>query len=255
MKKIYWFLLLVIIGSGYIASTFLQQPQVNTPDQVVAVTQKMPAEIIMAPSSTSQANSSAQVAAPTGRKLTATEMAVKSDWMRRQGLSAIDQEAYNNYSDAQLLELINQGDFNAMHVLGIRKLTSEGIQAAIPFAQKEIVYGSLTGITTMANYLGPSMSSDLPIEELKQQLMESTAYYHFYGMRGDQYTTTLFKETQINSFQTAYKIDKVFSAEDEAWIANRAKELYDYYQTERNKLGLGDFDNEVPKEVKTFFGE
>jgi hypothetical protein len=175
--------------------------------------------------------------------------------MRRQGLSAIDQEAYNDYSDAQLMELINQGDFNAMHTLGIRKLTSDGIQAAIPFAQKEIIYGSLTGITTMANFMGPSMSSDLPIDELKQQLMESTAYYHLYSMRGDQYSSKLFKETQIKSFQTAYKIDKVFTAEDEAWIENRAKELYDHYQAERNKLGLGDFDNEIPKEVKTFFGE
>ena len=85
--------------------------------------------------------------------------------------------------------------------------------------------------------------------------MESTAYYQFYGMRGVQNLSMLFKETQIKNFQSAYKIDKVFTAEDEAWIENRAKELYDYYQAERHKLGLGDFDNEVPKEVKTFFGE
>lgn len=254
MKKKYWFLLLAIIGAGYMASTFLRQHQINTPDHATAIAQ-VPVEIVKAPSSTSQTNSSAQVAVPTARKLTATEMAVKSDWLRRTGQSPQDRETYENYSDEQLIALSNQGDFNAMHILGIRKLTSEGVQAAIPFAQKEIIYGSLTGISTMANYLEPDMSSDLPIGELKKQLMESNAYYHLYGMRGDKYLTTLFKETQIKSFQTAYKIDKVFTAEDEAWIENRAKELYDYYQAERNKLGLGDFDNEVPKEVKTFFGE
>jgi hypothetical protein len=254
MKKIYWFLLLALLGVGYVASTFLQNPQINTSNQVAAIA-PVPAEIITAHSSTRQANSSIQVAAPTGRKLTATEIAVKSDWMRRSGRSSSEREAYRGYSDEQLMSLIEQGDINAMYVMGERKLDSEGTQAAIPFAQKEIVYGSLTGISTMAIYLEPDFSSDLPIEDLKKQLMESQAYYYLYSMRGDKYSSNLFKETQVKIFQTAYKIDKVFTAEDEAWIENRAKELYDYYQAERNKLGLGDFDNEVPKEVKTFFGE
>lgn len=254
MKKIYWLLIFVVVGAGYVGSTFLRQPQMNTLNQDAVIAQ-VPAEIKKESSSASPANSSAPATAPTGRELTATEMAVKSDWIRRTGRSVEDREPYKNYSDTQLMDLIDQGDTNAMYEMGDRKLVLEGTQAAIPFAQKEIVYGSLKGISTMAIYLQPDLSSDLPVEELKKQLMESTAYYHLYSMRGDQYSSKLFKETQIKNFQTAYKIDNVFTSEDEAWIENRAKELYDYYQTERNKLGFGDFDNEVPKEVKTFFGE
>jgi len=200
-------------------------------------------------------SSSVQAVEQKGRKLTATEMAVKSDWLRRTGRAPDDLEAYEHYTDEQLMELVNQGDVNAMHVIGIRKLITDGIEVAMPFAQKEIVYGSLRGISTAANYLEPSMSSNLPIEELKKQLMESTAYYRLYAMRGDKYSSRLFEETQVKMFQKYYKIEKVFNAEDEAWLNSRARELYDFYQSERNKLGLGDFDNEVPKEVKDFFGE
>jgi len=254
MKKILWFLLIVIVGICYIAYSSLWQPEIDVPTQVTAVTQS-PVKTTITSSLSSESNGSIQADTPNGRRLTTTEMAVKSDWMRRQGLSAIDQETYKDYSDEQLMELSEKGDFNAMHVLGIRKLTSEGVQAAIPFAKKEIIYGSLRGISTMANYLGPDMSSDMPIDELKKQLLESTAYYKFYSMRGDQYSAKLFSETQIKSFETAYKIDQVFNEDDEAWINNRATELYDHYQAERYKLGLGDFDNEVPQEVRTFFGE
>lgn len=254
MKTIHFLLLFIMLCSGYFLIDALW------PKEIVPLDQETPVDQVLTDSATihissSSISASAHSVTQNGRKLTSTEIAVKSDWMRRTGRSSEDREAYKNYSDAQLNELVVQGDINAMYELGDRKLVSEGTQAAIPFAHKEIVYGSLKGISTMAIYLQPDLSSSLPVDELKRQLMESSAYYDFYGMRGDPYNAKLFKETQIKSFETAYKIDQVFNEDDEVWIANRAKELYDYYQAERNKLGLGDFDNEVPKEVKTFFGE
>ena len=41
---------------------------------------------------------------------------------------------------------------------------------------------------------------------------------------------------------------------DEQYIRQRAQELYDGYQAERQQLGLGDFDNDMPEEAKRFFG-
>jgi len=143
-----------------------------------------------------------------------------------------------------------------MFVIGQRKLVSGGgIEAAIPFSQKEIIYGGLRGISSMASYMEPSLTSGLPFEDLKKQLMESVAYYELYAIRGDNFTANLGKNTQIDVFKQAYKLDKVFNADEEALISKRARELYDFYQAERNKLGLGNFDNEVPNEVKEFFGE
>lgn len=254
MKKIHWLLLIVILGIFYMAYSFLWRPEISVPDQVSTII-KPSSDVTVISSSPVEYNSSIEASSLSSRKLTSTEMAVKSDWMRRTGRSSEDRETYKSYSDEQLQDLIEHGDTNAMYEMEDRKLVSEGTQAAIPFAEKEIVYGSLKGISTMAIYLGPDMSSDLPIDELKKQLMESTAYYKFYSMRGDQYSAKLFSETQIKSFETAYKIDQVFNEDDEAWINNRATELYDHYQAERYKLGLGDFDNEVPQEVRTFFGE
>jgi hypothetical protein len=197
-------------------------------------------------------STSVQVLADKGQKRTVTERAVVSDWMERAGLSPRDLEVYYHYSDQQLSDLADGGDTNAMHVLGIRKLSSEGIKAAIPFAQKEIIYGSLRGISTMANYVEPDMSSNFPIDEVKRELMESLAYRRLYSMRANIFSPKAAEETAIDTFKMYYKVEKVFTDDDEAWMNNRAKDLYDYYQAERNKLGLGDFDNELPKEVEDF---
>ncbi|PUA28577.1 MAG: hypothetical protein B0W54_19285 [Cellvibrio sp. 79] len=253
MKKIF-FLSLFFIGAAVVGYLFNQ----STTEQSVSVAPENPVAQTtegIASHSSIQASASPKEPKSAGRQLTATEMAVKNEWLRNSGQSTADLETYEHYSDEQLANLAEQGDFNAMHVLGIRKLASEGVNAAIPLAQKEIVYGSLRGITTMANYTSPNLLSDLPAEEIKKQLLESSAYYKLYAMRGDQYTAKLFNDTMVDTYKKHYHLDKAFTEEDKTWIENRGKELYDHYQAERNRLGLGDFDNEVPKEVKDFFDE
>lgn len=255
MKK-FFFLLFLFLAAGVIGyQYFFNQSTTEQPVSLEIDNIRLPETETIKSTSSNQTSLPPHAVKPAGRQLTATEIAIKSEWMRKSGQSTPDLEAYEHYSDQQLADLVAQGDFNAMHVLGIRKLESEGISAAVPFAQKEIVYGSLRGITTMANYTSPNLYSDSSPDEIKKQLMESSAYYKLYAMRGDQYTAKLFNDTMVDAYKKHYQLEKAFTDEDKAWIENRGKELYDNYQAERNKLGLGDFDNEVPKEVKDFFGE
>lgn len=262
MKK-YLFSMAAAIAIGVVSYFYISQQFIaDKPAQmnaVVALQQEQQNAAIalqhkqkIATPSIAQSNSSVSGTGAWGRKLTATEMAVKSEWIRRTGGTSKDIEPYEHYSDAQLEEMVNKGNIYAMAVLGTRKLAEIGVGAAVPYAEKAIVHGSLSGITSMAIYVAPEDDSQ-PYEEIKKQLMESQAYYVLHAMRGDPYGAKGSKDTQLKFFKEKHKLNTVFDAEDETWIKNRAQELYNKYQAERNKLGLGDFDNEMPREVKTFF--
>lgn len=192
------------------------------------------------------------------KKRTATEVAVVDDWLSKAGYKVRDRETYLNYTDEQLSALVEKGDTNAMITLSDRYSNDATKQDFVKsLASKAVVYGSLKAIELLSIYNMPYVKSTdygTPVEKIKADMMESFAYCKLLALRGNTYNAQLRIESDTKAFKKAQNTDTLFSVEEEAQIDKRAKELYDYYQAERNKLGLGDFDNEVPKEVKDFLG-
>ncbi len=196
--------------------------------------------------------SAGQEEIPVLKKRTATEKAVIDDWFSRSGYKSSDRESYLHYTDEQLVLMSDQGDVDAMLTLMNRYIDQYQSKNAIPFAQKAIVYGSLSAIRAMSNLTDPySMGSSM--EEIKKEMIESFAYNHLLALRGDELNSERRVRLQIDAFKRKNNTDIVFTFEEERQIEKRAQELYAYYQSERYKLGLGDFDNETPQEVKDFF--
>ncbi len=184
----------------------------------------------------------------------AAEVAIINDWFKQAGYSPETEKAYSSYSDQVLEDLIARGDIIAMAVMSSRKLESEGPAAARPYSEKGIIYGSLASIKSVSIYTAPSIVGGGAYDDAKAQLKESLAYLSLLAIRGDSYNASLSKDIELGLFKKNYNVENPLTAADEAWIQNCANALYSYYQTERTKLGLGDFNNETPKEVKAFFG-
>jgi len=186
---------------------------------------------------------------------TATDVAIVDAWLKRVGYSTVDFDLYRSYSDSILEDLSDRGDIVAMHIMEEKKLAVGDIDGAKKYAEKGIIYGSLRAIKSMADYNEPTLSlPDNTVEEAKPALIEALAYHSLIGVRGDPHDALLFKSTLIEMFNKAYNVTNALSTDDEKKINERTKELYDKYQAERLKLGLGDFDNDPPQEVKDFNG-
>jgi len=188
---------------------------------------------------------------------TATEIAVVDSWFKKVGYDANNLSVYQSYSGKQLLDLAEKGDVNALQVI-IEKHINEGNGAAAkPFVDKAIIYGSLNAISKAAIISSPPIyeGTQVPYDESKAQLKESFAYNELLRFRGDDHAADVYKKSHLELFENIYGRTHSMSIDDEQWIQSRAKELYDQYQAERYKLGLGDFDNETPREVIDFMNK
>jgi len=188
------------------------------------------------------------------RKRTATEVAIVKEWMSKVGYDPEKKVGYRAYSDQILSDLVKNGDTIAMSVMEERAIDAGDIAKAKTYAELGIAYGSLRSIKSMAIYTEPSFSG-FPIETAKAQLKESFAYLELLSIRGDSQSATLKRSISLELFEQGYGQENSLNSEDEKWIRARALELYNHYRAERIKLGLGDFDNSIPKEVTDLFGK
>ena len=188
------------------------------------------------------------------RKRTATEVAIVNEWLSKVGYDPEKKVGYRAYSDQILSDLVKNGDTIAMSVMEERALNAGDIAKAKTYAELGIAYGSLRSIDSMVIYTEPSFSG-FPIETAKTQLKESFASLELLSIRGDAHDAALKRRISLELFEQGYGKENLLNSEDEKWIRARALELYDHYRTERIKLGLGDFDNSIPKEVTDLFGK
>ncbi|MCE3253195.1 MAG: hypothetical protein K0Q67_2215 [Cellvibrio sp.] len=66
---------------------------------------------------------------------------------------------------------------------------------------------------------------------------------------GKLYAVHVDTKVIMDNFKGVYKEEVPLSVSDYNEISANSKALYDSYQEERYMPGLGDFDNEMPKEV------
>ena len=183
---------------------------------------------------------------------TATEVAVVNEWFDKSGYKHDRDDLYRSYTDDILNDLVNRGDIIAIDVMTTKAIQDGDRERAKQFAQKGIVYGSLTAIKNMAIFTRPEYAfyeSSLP------KLKESLAYLELLSMRGDSYNAELSKSISLDLFNKHFNTSYQPVGDDAEWIHSRAKELYAGYEESRIKLGLGTFNNDTPEEVKKFFSK
>lgn len=218
------------------------------------------------------------------------DVMVVDDWFKKVGFATERQKAYElQYTDEQLQSLVDKGDVIAMDALlnkiqqrewqdfeqkmlalnaaedaeGMTKYLSSLQQRddsyQIGLIEKGIAHGSFNAIAAMAGKLRPALFSDDSPEirqSNKQQLLERLSYFELLRLRGvgGLYAIGVDERLDYEWYEKQYG-EKLLSEDDKIKISSRAKELYDYYQSERQKLGLGEFDNSMPDEVRDFLGE
>lgn len=84
-------------------------------------------------------------------------------------------------------------------------------------------------------------------EQRHEALLNRLALYEFGALRGDRYHQIDAEYSLLRNIQ--------ISDEDRRIISERGKALYENLQLQRTELGLGNFDNSVPPEVKKFHDE
>lgn len=217
------------------------------------------------------------------------EIRIVDDWFKRVGFSTEPERNYDQqYTDEQLRELVKKGDVIAIDVLakrlrernytqfidelmrlrnsndieGIGKLldnrSKEGKTEYEFLLEKGIAYGSYNSISALASLYRPYFNNDDSPEERKYQSQRLKDYLSYVGLlelRGVKqlYGAHTDERILLERYESLYGSE--LSKEESAEISRKAQELYDHFQNERHKLGLGNFDNELPDEVKKFLGE
>ena len=157
-------------------------------------------------------------------------------------------EAYKQYGLKPLKILGEQGDLVALAAIALNSDNSIELQDWA--ARTAAIYGgtgdALQHIPSTRKAKAASLLFRGLNEEAKKTFLEGMAWDEFMVLRGD---TTLLETTPFLLSQDAYK-DIEITKSDEEWVSNRAKEIYAEISEERLGLGLGEFDNSVPKSVE-----
>lgn len=190
---------------------------------------------------------------------THSDVAVVDNWLKRTGFSPIPQKAYEEqYTEKQLIELSENGDMIATDALTSLYI-SQGRDAKIivPLLKRGIIQGSFSSISAMAtHYNSESLFVASSAEEAKANLKESLAYLTLLDLRGvgKAKANDVTRKVYTSTYNERHPNAESISDADEQYIRERAQQLYDDYQAERQQLGLGDFDNDMPEEARKFFG-
>lgn len=156
---------------------------------------------------------------------------------------------YAGYNMDTLKILADGGDLKAMIALSKLYISDEyageyGSSYSMPLLKKAAAYGSSYAMELYAttydsvHYADGTYTHDV--------LLEVLAWNNAAALRGDMYPN--------NSARLELKRKKVqLNQIDAQKIRTRSEEIYNEVLAERKALGLGDFDNSVPPDVKKFF--
>lgn len=167
---------------------------------------------------------------------------------RGHGLTAENSD-FNSY-DLNTLEKLaeSSNDLKVLHALAHRYMTSGLRDKATETYEAAALHGSSNALIQIGEYYSAdyAVNRELSIEE-KRKLAQLTLGYHQAALlRGDYYAVPSAK-----TFIDVHGI--VLNENDQARVAEIAKQIYDELQAKRIELGLGKFNDTVPDGVKGFY--
>ena len=157
-------------------------------------------------------------------------------------------ETYKHYDQGVLKTMGEQGDLLALSALVDSNSSSKDTKEWA--ARTAAIYGGTGDAMSYFSISNKGASTALmrqgKTKEAKAAFLESVAWDEFSALRGD---ISLIENIAFTLSFDEMKDVKI-TEQDEAWISARAKEIYFDLSQERSKLGLGSFDNSVPKVVE-----
>ena len=153
-----------------------------------------------------------------------------------------DLAVYETYDDKTLMSLCSMGDVVALEVLAGKYIQHGKSEKAIPFIRESIARGSTGALARLAIFTLPDYTNEYDPVARKRAIIETFALYRVAGLRGDIHIAKTGLRIQERELEKIYgALD--FTEKDYQLIDIRAQELYDQFQEERWRLGLGDFEN------------
>lgn len=185
--------------------------------------------------------------------LSPAEISELKNWVAARGyFSKEDETIYKAYSDQVLEDLGKHGDIKALTVLTSRMVQSGNIEAAVRYANMNVVLGSTTALDTLTLFTVPSVYEENEAK-IRSATLETLALAQVMNLRGDRALADASIRDTTNSYKRSYKTDLLLTDAEQQLVEKRGQELYDAYQQIRREKGLGDFDNEDPSTIKKFF--
>lgn len=179
---------------------------------------------------------------------TRADAAVLQNWGELRGrFSKETMTDYASYDLETLMDLSDAGDVKAM--IALANLYSSpgysskyGLDYSLTQYQKAAVYGSSYAFERIAIALEVKKDESITMADH----IEILAIKNVAALRGDYYPN-------MDGYSYLKRHGVTLSPADINAIKARSEALYLQLVAERHKLGLGDFDNSVPTEVKSFF--
>ena len=151
---------------------------------------------------------------------------------------------YSSYDLRTLESLAKTGDIKAIHLLAMERLKQGELDAAHELWLEAAIYGSTQALNVAAGNRFSKYYTAEDIIEKEVYLQEAFALIHVSKRRGDFIAT----DEYIQLMKDIHRVS--FTPEQEQIISKRADRFYEELESKRKDIGLGSFDNDVPKELK-----
>lgn len=174
------------------------------------------------------------------------------EFRRSQGYGiSFEDSDYQSYSVDTLKSLSDASDYAATHILARKMLESGDYPNALLYYEKAAVLDSTYALKAIAGVYESAyyrLSSSGNHDAKKAALTGVLAHYEVAIMRGD-----LSGEKSIKLFLEENDIALTDSMVKT--ISDTANEIYNNLSGQRKRLGMGEFDNNIPREMKEYFNE
>lgn len=151
---------------------------------------------------------------------------------------------YSSYDLLTLESLAKDGDVKAIQLLAMERLKQGEVEASFQLWLDAAVYGSTQALNLAASDKFSAFFIAEDLGEKEGYLIEAFALIHVSKRRGDHIAT----DSYIQLMKDIRRID--LTSEQEKKISEKADQLYEELENRRKEIGLGPFDNHVPKELK-----
>jgi hypothetical protein len=174
-------------------------------------------------------------------------------WTRSRGVISEEDLNYYRYYDRKTLEsFAASGDLKAIDLLfDMEFLNEDENHLASYYARQGAIRGSIVDISRLVIFL--HYDELLSPEENQHNFYEALALCKIQELRGDELFSAQETAGVISGYERYVKNKIVLTSEEQQKINQRAQEIYDEWQAERHKLGIGDFDNSRPDGVEKLF--
>jgi dissimilatory sulfite reductase (desulfoviridin) alpha/beta subunit len=167
-------------------------------------------------------------------------------------MSTEELDDYRHYDRKTLEAFAASGDLKAIELLFDQELKNENENhLASYYARKGAIFGSTIGISRLIIFLHPD--GILSREQNQYNFYEALALCKTLELRGDKLLSAQETSNFIKGYEKYARNKISLTSEEQQKINQRAQEIYDEWQAERHKFGIGDFDNSRPAGVDKLF--